>query len=141
ADYGAAEALLRFKHPDRFNHFGDGKWRGVLYGTSLQGPLLGDAIVYRGTFGTGPFQCIYQPGPAHWAMLASTLEWHLLAVLASLAAWLWPPLWIGIGAMLALSLLVAAIQAAQARLARKHDSRPARLLIMALCYAQPLVRS
>ena len=141
AGYGAAEALLGFKHPDRFNHRGDGKWRGVLYGPSMQGLLQDDAIIYRGTFGTGLFQCIYQPGPAHWAMLPGTLEWHLLVALAGVAGLLWPLLWIAVGAMLALSLAVAAIQAAQARLPREHEGLLSRLLIMALCYAQPLVRS
>jgi len=141
ADYGEAEALLRFKHPDKFNHFGDGKWRGVLYGPSLQGSLLDEAIIYRGTFGTGPFQCLYQRGPAHWAMLPSTLEWHLLVVLAGLTGFVWPLTWIVVGAMLALSLLVAAIQASQARLPGEHDGLASRLLIMVLCYAQPLVRS
>ncbi len=38
AGYGEAEALLRFKHPDRFNGRGDGKWRGVLYGAVAPGP-------------------------------------------------------------------------------------------------------
>ena len=42
-------------------------------------------IIYRGTFGTGMFQCLYQPGAAHWAMLPSTLEWHVAALLLGLA--------------------------------------------------------
>jgi len=95
ADYGQAEALLRFKHPDKFNDFGHGKWRGMLYRSSLQGPLLEEAIIYRGTFGTGLFQCIYQPGPAHWAMLPSTLEWHLLVLLIALTGFFWPLMWFG----------------------------------------------
>ena len=66
AGYGEAEALLRFKHPDRFNSFGDGKWRGVLYGAALHGVRLGGPVIYRGTFGAGLFQCVYRPGPAHW---------------------------------------------------------------------------
>ncbi|HEX5273428.1 MAG TPA: glycosyltransferase, partial [Gemmataceae bacterium] len=91
AGYGEAEALLQFKHPDRFNGRGDGKWRGVLYGASLRGLCLDQAIIYRGTFGTGLFQCIYQPGPAHWAMLPSTLEWHALVFLLAVAAPFWAP--------------------------------------------------
>jgi GT2 family glycosyltransferase len=141
AGYGEAEALLRFKHPDKFNGRGDGKWRGVLYGHSLQGLRLDGAIIYRGTFGTGLFQCVYQPGPAHWAMLPATLEWHVLAGLVALAALLWPPAWFAVASMLGLSLAVAALQAAQARLAPRHGGLLARLLVMALCYAQPLVRS
>ncbi len=141
AGYGEAEALLRFKHPDKFNGRGDGKWRGVLYGPSPHGLCLSGALIYRGTFGTGLFQCLYQPGPAHWAMLPTTLEWHLAASLAGLAAFAWPLVGAVGAAMLLLSLLVATLQAAQARLAPAHDGPGARLLVMALCYTQPLVRS
>jgi GT2 family glycosyltransferase len=141
AGYGEAEALLRFKHPAKFNGRGHGKWRGVLYGPSLQGLRLSEAIIYRGTFGTGLFQCVYQPGPSHWAMLPSTLEWHLAILLGGLAALFWPPAWIGVAAMLVLSLVVAVLQAAQARLAPAHEGFRSRLLITGLCYAQPLVRS
>ena len=139
--YGEAEALLCFHHPDRFNGRGEGKWRGMLYGPSLRGLRLGGAIIYRGTFACGLFQSLYQPGPAHWAMLPSTLEWHLAAALAALAGFLWPPAWGVAGALLGLSVLVAALQAAQARLAPDYRGPLSRLAIAALCYAQPLVRS
>jgi GT2 family glycosyltransferase len=141
AGYGEAEALLRFKHPDKFNGRGDGKWRGVMYGDSLLGLRLSEAIIYRGTFGTGLFQCLYEPGPAHWAMLPSTLEWHAGAALAGLAALFWWPAAILAGCLLALSLLVAVLQAAQARLAPQHEGFKARCLIAALCYLQPLARA
>jgi GT2 family glycosyltransferase len=142
AGYGEAEALLQAKHPDRFNGRGDGKWGGVMYGASLQGLQVAAPIIYRGTFGTGMFQCLYQPSASHWAMVPSTLEWHVAAVLLVLVgALVWPLGW-AIGAvMLSLSLLVAGLQAAQARLVPVHRRRCARLLITALCYAQPLVRS
>jgi GT2 family glycosyltransferase len=141
AGYGQAEALLRFKHPDKFNGRGDGKWRGVLYGPSLLGLRLAPPIIYRGTFSAGFFQCLYQPGPAHWAMLPGTLEWHAAAALAGAAALLWPPAWLAVAAMLALSLGVAALQATQARLLPKHAGFRSRCLVAALCYLQPLVRS
>jgi O-antigen biosynthesis protein len=142
AGYGEAEALLHSKHPDRFNGRGDGKWRGVMYGGSLQGLQLHLPIIYRGTFGTGMFQCLYQPGVAHWAMLPSTLEWQVAALLLGLAGVLaGPPGWILGVAMWGLSLLVAALQAVQARLVPARRRWCARLLIAALCYAQPLVRS
>jgi hypothetical protein len=139
--YGEAEALLSFHHPDRFNGRGEGKWRGSLYGAALQGLRLGGAIVYRGTFACGLFQCVYQPGPAHWATLPSTLEWHALAALAALAGFLWPGGWIAAGLMLALALLVAILQAAQARLPAGYAGLTSRAVLAALCYAQPLVRS
>jgi GT2 family glycosyltransferase len=141
AGYGEAEALLQYKHPDRFNDRGDGKWRGVLYGVSLQGLQLGKPLIYRGTFGTGLFQSIYQPGPAHWAMLPGTLEWHLVAALVALAAVVWEPGRLLAPAMLGMSMVVAALHAWQARVPSRHDGLLARLLILVLCYAQPLVRS
>jgi O-antigen biosynthesis protein len=141
AGYGEAEALLRFKHPDRFNFRGQGKWSGMLYGASLQGLVIEEAIVYHGTFGTGPFQCIYQPGPAHWAMIPSTLEWHVAAAAILLLGFFWWPLFAVVGGMLATSLCVAAMQARQARLPRGHDALKSRVLVALLSYAQPLVRA
>jgi O-antigen biosynthesis protein len=141
AGYGEAEALLRFKHPNRFNGRGDGKWRGVLYGASLRGLRLAGDSIYRGTFGTGLFQCLYQPGPAHWAMLPATLEWHVTLALVAAAGLFWPPAWFVLALMALLSVAVAALQAAQARLAPRHEGWFSRLLITGLCYAQPLVRS
>ncbi|HEX3449404.1 MAG TPA: glycosyltransferase, partial [Isosphaeraceae bacterium] len=142
AGYGTAEALLHFKHPDKFNGRGDGKWGGVMYGTSFRGLQVASPIIYRGTFGTGMFQCLYQPGAAHWLMAPSTFEWHVAALLIGLAGAIVRPWGWVIGAvMLGLSLLVAALQAAQADLNPAHRRRYSRLVIATLCYAQPLVRS
>ncbi|MEJ7590787.1 MAG: glycosyltransferase [Planctomycetaceae bacterium] len=141
AGYGEAEALLRFKHPERFNLRGDGKWNGVMYGASSQGLHLDKSLIYRGTFGTGLFQCIYQPGPAHWAMLPSTLEWHLAIALCCLAIPLWPAAAAIAASLWFLSLLVAVLQGAQAELAPKCDGLFSRLVVSCLCYAQPLVRA
>jgi GT2 family glycosyltransferase len=141
AGYGEAEALLRFKHPDKFNGRGDGKWRGMMYGAALQGLRLSSPIIYSGTYATGFFQCIYQPGPAHWAMLPTTLEWHFLILLTAVVALFWPLAW-GLAAMLWIASVTAAgLQAAQVRLARIHDGPLSRAVVFALCYAQPLVRS
>jgi hypothetical protein len=141
AGYGEAEALLQFKHPDKFNGRGRSKWRGVLYGASLQGLRFGRPIIYRGVFGTGLFQCLYQPGLAHWAMVPTTLEWHAAMALTLLASLVWGPAWVVAAAMFGLSLGVAALQAMQVRLAPQHRGLCSRLLIAALSYAQPLVRS
>jgi GT2 family glycosyltransferase len=144
AGYGEAEALLWFKHPEMFNGRGAGKWRGVLYGPSSRGLRLGAALIHRGTFGTGLFQCLYRPGPAHWAMLPGTLEWHLaigLIGLIGLSSSAWAFAGVAMAVMLGLSAAVAGLQAAQARLAPEHEGIRSRLLIAALCYVQPLVRS
>ena len=141
AGYGEAEALLRFKHPEQFNGQGRWKWRGVLYGASLQGLQMRRPLVYRGPFGTGLFQCIYQAPADHWVMMPSTLEWHVATAVVALNAILHPAAgWLA-GAMLAASLLVALFQALQATLPVAHDSWRARLVVAALCHAQPLVRT
>jgi GT2 family glycosyltransferase len=141
AGYGEAEALLRFHHPERFNERGDGKWRGSLYGAALHGLRLARDIIYRGTFGTALFQCIYRPGASHWAMLPSTLEWHVAAAIVALTGVMWLPA-LGIAAaMFVLSLAIAGLQAAQARLPAQHDGVASRLVIAFLCYLQPLVRA
>jgi GT2 family glycosyltransferase len=141
AGYGEAEALLQLKHPDKFNGRGEGKWRGVLYGSSLQGVRLGGPLIHRGPFASGLFQCLYQRGPAHWAMLPSTLEWHLATVVPVVAGVVWTPAWFLAVLMLVLSVGVAVLQAAQAVLPPRHDGLLARLLLVGLCYGQPLVRS
>ena len=141
AGYGAAEALLRFKHPEKFNGRGAWKWRGVLYGASLRGLQLRRALVYRGTFGTGLFQSLYTAPTAHWAMLPTTLEWHIAAVFVALNAFAWRPAAVVAGGMLTLSVLVAVLQAAQARIPRNCDGPRARAAVALLCYLQPLVRS
>jgi len=63
--YGEAEALLAAKHPDRFNLVGGGHWRGRLYSPVLGGFSLARDVVYRGAFGTAPFQRIYHPMPGY----------------------------------------------------------------------------
>jgi GT2 family glycosyltransferase len=139
--YGEAEALLRFHHPDRFNGRGEGKWRGMLYGAALRGLRLGADIIYRGVFSTGLFQCIYRPGPAHWAMLPATLEWHALAMIVAASGLLWlPALFIALG-MLGLSVLIAILQSSQATISAEHRGLSSRAVVAALCYIQPLVRS
>src|SRR5262245_10053044 len=141
AGYGAAEAVLLAVHPEKFNGRGEGKWRGVLYGESLRGLRLGKSIIYRGTYATGLFQCIYQPGPAHWATVPSTLEWQLAATLIAVAAVIWPGMLFIAAGMLGLSIFVAILQGIQARLSQQHDGLVSRLVVMGLCYGQPLVRS
>lgn len=141
AGYGEAEALLRFHHPARFNGLGSGKWNGVVYGDALQGIRLAGPLIYRGAFGMGMFQCLYQPQASHWAMLPSTLEWHALVLICFLLALLVPQAALVGALMLLASAAVAAAQAYQAKLPRKYDGVLARVVVVFLCYVQPLVRS
>jgi GT2 family glycosyltransferase len=141
AGYGEAEGLLWFDHPERFNSRGDGKWHGTMYGACLTGLRLSKPAIYRDTFASGLFQTLYQPGPAHWAMLPTTLEWHLVATTMVFLAFCWPLLGAAAAVMFGFSLLIASLQARQAPLAAPYRSLRSRLVVAALCYLQPLVRS
>ncbi len=142
AGYGEAEGLLHFKHPEKFTGWGAGKWAGVVYGTRPSSVNLGRPMIYRGTFGTGMFQCLYQPAPGHWAVLPGTLEWHgVAALLAIVAVVAWKPLAAIPALMIILSIAVATLQASKASLPRQHRHWGARVLVGVLCYLQPLVRS
>lgn len=163
AGYGEAEGLLWFDHPDRFNAGGAAKWRGVAYDAASEGLRFGEPTIYRGVWGSGLFQTLYQPGVAHWASLPSTLEWHAGIALLVLISLLWPGAGIVFGVlhighwklhpnhfslllmmallMMGTSVATAVLRAFQAPLAPRYESIKARLLIAALCYAQPLVRS
>jgi O-antigen biosynthesis protein len=112
-----------------------------VYGDALIGLRLAGSLIYRGTFGTGLFQTLYRSGPAHWAMLPSTLEWHLVALLVGLLALAWPIGWWAVALMLGLALLVAGLQGAQARIAPRHGGFRSRCVVAVLCYLQPQVRS
>jgi GT2 family glycosyltransferase len=140
AGYGEAEALLWFEHPDKFNIWGESKWHGALRGEAARGIRLGKPVIYHGTFGAGLFQTLYQPGFAHWAMLPSTLEWHIAAAVTAMTGFLWTPAWAVTAAMLGLAAAVALLQARQAKLPARYAGPAARLLVTLLCYLQPLVR-
>ena len=104
--YGKAEALLADKHPERYNAAGHTVWSGRIYGRGLTRALAFlPNRVYQGTWGTAPFQSLYEREPATLASLALMPEWYalvaLLAVLVLLGA-SWPPL------LLLLPVLVAA---------------------------------
>jgi hypothetical protein len=141
AGYGEAEALLQFKHPERFNRRGESKWRGVLYGMGLQGLRLGRPLIYRGTFGSGMFQCLYQPGASHWAMLPTTIEWHFALAAVAVAGFSWTPLFFVALTMLLISVTIGALQACHATIANRHDGLISRMVVFTFSYLQPLVRS
>ena len=120
--------LLRFKHPDQFNGRGDGKWRGVAVRrrrcracgspsrsstAAPSGPGCSSASTSRAR-PTGP--CCPSPWSGTW--------WRLWSRWRGCSGRM---LWLTAVAMLVLSFAVAALQAAQARLAPHHDGRISRL--------------
>jgi len=106
--YGKAEAQLEDKWPQRCNALGHIGWAGRIYGC---GPGLANLLrqrIYRGVWGTAPFQSVHSP-PANLALsLLAMPEWYLVVVLFALlsaAGLLWEPL------LLALPLLALAVAA------------------------------
>jgi GT2 family glycosyltransferase len=105
--YGKAEALLEAKWPEMYNAVGHLSWAGRLYGRGLVQMLpIQKQRVYHGTWGSAPFQSIYQPAPDLLSALPAMPEWYLLVLLpAGLSAigFLWKP------ALLALPVLIVAL--------------------------------
>jgi GT2 family glycosyltransferase len=150
--YGRAEALLEQKWPEKYNAWGHLTWRGRLYGHGLAARLMvGRDRIYHGTWGTAPFQALYQPSaPLGLSAIALMPEWLLvITALAGLSALgtLWSPL------LWALPLLVTAsgipvLQAARAatryplpagRWSRRDRAR-FRVVTALLHLAHPLAR-
>ena len=148
--YGAAEALLAAKWPEKYNAVGHVTWGGRVYGPGVYPFPFTRSRIYAGTWGNAPFQR-REAIPPGWLWEASAMpEWYLaVAVLAalSLCGLLWTPL------LLALPLFVIALGTTVARGvvggARARFTEPAkrrgyaarrRALTMLLHVLQPLAR-
>jgi O-antigen biosynthesis protein len=139
--YGEAEALLARKHPEYFNAFGGGLWRGRIYSTARFGVQLRRPVIYHGPFGTGSFQKLHPPVPEYLVMACTSLEYHVfvhapLLVGSILMPWLWPVFLTSAG----LSLGICALAGFQARLAPGQKARWSRPLVALLFFLQPIVR-
>jgi glycosyltransferase involved in cell wall biosynthesis len=149
--YGAAEALLEKKWPQKYNRLGHLSWGGRLYGSgNIASLLFQRRRVYHGTWGTGLFQSIYDRAPGHVLSFPLIPEWLLvvaaLGVLSALSL-LWSPLYAAIPLFviaLGLPLVQAANAASRASLKTIGESVTrrfrSRLLIGVLHIIQPLAR-
>jgi O-antigen biosynthesis protein len=138
--YGEAESMLRFKHLIFFGPTGTAKWRGQIYGAPRFSWFISRPIIYHGVFGEGFFQSIYPTPQSEVAAYLSSVEWFALTVfLFGLGIFL-PALRIVPYLMFGGTLCVAISYMLRARIEPKFDTIPARLLVMFLAFAQPLVR-
>ena len=144
--YGFAEALLERKWPGRFNALGHVTWPGNLYGSGAGASPLTSSSVYAGTWGTAPYQSIYERSSS-WAAAPLMPEWWL-AILGLTAVGLlglsWAPLllaWPLVLIAAAGSVLVAGIIAVD-RLGTARDSASAgdAVTLTWLVLAQSLAR-
>src|SRR5262245_18321778 len=139
--YGAAEALLYFKHPYRFNLLGQSKWLGRIYGDLEHSLFLPRPVIYYGTFGRSLFQTLYEAPASLFAFLPFTLEWNIVALVVLLRCAGGGP-WAFLGASPLLIAFTAAMATAwRARLDPRYDDWRSRLLVGGLTYLGPLARS
>ena len=147
--YAKAEALLAQKWPAKYNSVGHLTWHGRLYGKGIVRTLLKSRI-YQGTWGTAPFQKLYQPNPGSLSSLPLIPEWYFLlfslAVLAVLGIFWTPLCWtlVPLAAGLVISLVQSARAAADASFPSQGYSRVHRLalkVVVALLHlVQPIAR-
>jgi O-antigen biosynthesis protein len=139
--YGEAEALLGYKHPEYFNTFGGGIWRGRIYTDSKYALTIGRPIIYHGIFGSGFFQKLYAPSPAFRLMLFTSLEYQVLVTLPLLVL---SPTFTNLFPVAIASLIVSTgiciAAAAQAELPKPQRRLWSRPLIALLFFLQPMVR-
>jgi GT2 family glycosyltransferase len=114
--YGKAEAQLQKKWPHKHNSFGHWLWRGQIYGPGLTRTLpLRRPQVFHGSWGSAPFQSLYNPNPGTLLSLSLMPEWYLLIVILfglSILGILWRPMMIAVPFLL-LALALPIIQAVQ----------------------------
>jgi hypothetical protein len=148
--YGRAEAMLARKWPAKYNTMGHVSWAGRIYG---QGSPLGfftTRRIYHGTWGTAPFQSMYESDRGLASSIPILPEWYLVVLalgVLSLGGFYWPPLFVTALALvpaLAIPLAYVAQVAASAPVdlftRNRGDAFRARLLIAWFHMMQPLHR-
>jgi GT2 family glycosyltransferase len=140
--YGHSEALIEARHPERFTVLGTARWHGTIYTSA--GPREGRQRIYRGAFGTSPFQSIYRR-ESHGADIANQLGVPtavMLILTAPLGALFLVLVWPSLAGLAMLAGLFA-VNAKRAEPAAVPDvgRLRARAAIAALTMAQPLVRA
>ncbi len=148
--YGKAEALLEQKWPEKYNGAGHIIWAGRIYGKGLACLFGRVGRIYHGTWGSAPFQPMYQPESGLLGLIPLMPEWYLVSVaLAGLSVLsiLWKPLLLIPGMLIftvGASVVQGSLGAAQASFADAPRSRITRLKLHALTallhLLQPLAR-
>lgn len=150
--YGRAEAQLERKWPEKYNEAGHVSWSGRLYDGHPPAAASSSRRwrVYYGTWGTAPFQSLYDRRSSDAAHLPLMPEWYLLlALLAGLAVLgaFWAPLLLAVPFFILGASAVVAEAAVRSRSINFRASRRPfreRLTLRALtfiaCLLQPAAR-
>ncbi len=139
--YGKAEAQLYFKHPVRFNMLGQSQWIGRIYGDLGMSLFSRRPVIYHGVFGRGLFQTLYEPSSSLLSYLPFTLEWNLIGLVLLIGSVVAGRHELLASLPLVIALLWAGARAWRAKVDPKYDGIGSRVLITALIYLGPLVRS
>lgn len=139
--YGQAEAQLYFKHPFRFNMLGQSQWIGRIYGDIGMSFFTGKPVIYHGVFGRGLFQTLYEPSSSLLSYLPFTLEWNLVGLVLLIGSIVAGRHQFAASLPLLISIVWAAARASRAKVDPRYAGLGGRLLITALIYLGPLVRS
>ena len=148
--YGAAEAQLEAKWPEKYNVAGHVTWGGRIYGPAVHLYPLRRSRIYSGTWGDAPFQRLEHAPPGFLGEATAMPEWYLalaLLLVLSVLGLLWSPLLLA-GPLLLLGLGLTAVRALggtlRARYSTPAPDRRAALarhgLTAALHLLQPLAR-
>ena len=138
--YGEAESMLRFQHLIFFGPTGTAQWKGNIYGTPRFTWLINKPIVYHGVFGHGLFQSIYPTPHSEIANYVSSVEWFGFTLFLFVMSVPFESLRMVPYLMLFATFLVALSYMIHARIEARFDTIPARLLVLALAFWQPLAR-
>jgi O-antigen biosynthesis protein len=145
--YGAAEALLEHKHPEKYTVSGHVAWGGRMYGNGAAQHRGGWRWrVYYGGWGTAFYQSLYGPRNGLIQSLPLMPEWYLAISLLSLLSAggaFWRPLLLALPLLaLAIGALVvdAGLGAARARFMTQRNTLRLRALTGCLYLLQPLAR-
>ena len=148
--YGAAEALLEAKWPEKYNVAGHVTWGGRVYGSAVHLYPLRRSRIYSGTWGDAPFQRLeYAPPGLLWEAAAMP-EWYLalaLLLALSLLGLVWSPLLLA-APLFALGLGLTVARSLGGTLRARFGTRPGsrrealarRALTWCLHLMQPLAR-
>lgn len=144
--YGAAEAMLEKKWPEKYNAPGHLTWEGRIYchGTSHWSGRVGR--IYHGVWGSAPFQRIYRASASGLLALPMLPEWHLVVLLLvalSALSLLWTPLVIAaplLVAALAVVVVPAGLSAARASFPDREISLARQLILRTITAALHLIQ-
>jgi len=149
--YGRAEAMLEDKWPKKYNAAGHLRWSGRIYDRGRTHYLVRTRRIYHGSWGTAPFQSLYQPAPGTLLSLPLTPEWLLLSAalvcLAPLGVF-WSPFLIGLPIAALIATLLVILQASNSAARASFPDAPRtrrgllgrRVLTAGLHVLQPLAR-